>query len=100
MIFNVLHAAITFINLLPQQNAPVVHKILPTQQYRTNKAHKLNRTGASCSVDEDIVPPSPRKAGSEQRVKAHPPCKSQGLSAKPTPDLVQLLHHHKVLASS
>jgi hypothetical protein len=100
MIFNVLHTAIAFINLLPQQNAPVVHKILPTLQYRTNKSPKLNRTGAPCSIDEDIVPPSPRKAGSQQRVKAHPHCKSQGLFAKLAPGLVQLLHHQKVLASS
>jgi hypothetical protein len=99
MIFNVLHAAITFINLLPQQNAPAAHKILTTLQYRTNKAHKFNRTGAPCFVDEDIVPPNSRKAGFEQRVKAHPPCKSRGLSAKLAPNLVLLLHHQKVLAS-
>lgn len=42
MIFNVLHTAIAFINLLPQQNTPAVDKILSTLQYRTNSARKLS----------------------------------------------------------
>ena len=42
MIFNILHAATAFINLLSQQNRPAVNKILSTLQYRTNKADKLS----------------------------------------------------------
>lgn len=99
MTFNILHTTITFINLLPQQNAPAVDEILPTLQHGTNKVHQLNRKGASRSIDENTVPPNPKKVGSEQRGKARPPCKSQGLSAKLVLDLVPLLHLQKVFAS-